>query len=76
MLCQIKNVNYLVEWVLKLILGGMNEKDGREQSFPKIKSNLEKEVKGKRFSHHPVLLLLLLPQDPESQGSQYNKYNE
>lgn len=33
MLCQILNVHYLVVWALKLIFGGMTEKDEREQSL-------------------------------------------
>lgn len=55
-------------WALKLILGGMNEKDEREQQFPKMQSNSGKEVKGRRFSHNAVLLLFPLPQDLESQN--------
>lgn len=33
-------------------------------------------MKGRRFSHYAVSLLLPLPQDPESQRLQCNKFSE
>ena len=74
MCCQILNIGYLLLKALKFIFECMAEKDEKK----KYSLLSGKEMKGRRFSHYPVLLNLLLSPDPEIWESKIkcNKYNE